>query len=478
MIRSVPEIAAMLEDVNRNDKTKTELKFKHMKLVMCGLNAGNVQSLSWQKVIIDEKWMHPKDGLIRQAMDRTKQYPDTKKILLIGQGGVEDDDPDIEHKKTDQRELHYSCPNCGAYQIFELNRQRPENFPITKLRGTYSGLLCDINERTKPGGKWNWEEVGKSAHHRCYHCDHRIEDKWEVRRRLNDSYAYFPAGTPEQVKVEAGRRYLKTGELPARVPFPKAVGFWWPGEASMRVPFSELLVKYLQAKQMADELAYRLPLQEYYQKDRGLTWSDLTEAEYRAVAREDYDIHSEWAEERYRPMLVDCQRDLAKFYYGVFAVSLNGESRELARGEAKSFTELADIQKKWKVRDQHVFVDVGYQMTKVLRECVSHGHAGTNKVGGVLKKVWLCWTGMKGSGTELYLHKVKIKDTEVREWKIFSERKFYNTSEGTAKGKFPRSPWYEWSNLHCKDLLAARRDGDPSAPKFLTLPDTLPATDP
>jgi phage terminase large subunit GpA-like protein len=45
LIRSVPEIAAMLEDVNRNDKTKTELKFKHMKLVMCGLNAGNVQSL-------------------------------------------------------------------------------------------------------------------------------------------------------------------------------------------------------------------------------------------------------------------------------------------------------------------------------------------------------------------------------------------------------------------------------------------------
>jgi hypothetical protein len=161
----------------------------------------------------------------------------------------------------------------------------------------------------------------------------------------------------------------------------------------MRVPFGELLVKYLQAKQMADELAYRLPLQEYYQKDRGLTWSDLTEAEYRAVVREDYDIHSEWPEEKYRPMIVDCQKDLAKFYYGVFAVSLNGESRELARGEAKSFTELADIQKKWKVRDQHVFVDVGYQMTKVLRECVSRGHQGQIKVGGKLKTVWFVGRG-------------------------------------------------------------------------------------
>src|SRR5262249_30561872 len=41
----------------------------------------------------------------------------------------------------------------------------------------------------------------------------------------------------------------------------------------------------------------------------------------------------------------------------------------------------------------------------------------------------------------------------------------------------PRAPWYEFSNLHCKDLLRSRRDGDPGVPKFLTLPDELPPTD-
>ena len=59
---------------------------------------------------------------------------------------------------------------------------------------------------------------------------------------------------------------------------------------------------------------------------------------------------------------------------------------------------------------------------------------------------------------------------------IYSERKFYNVDVGTARHG-ARAPWYEWSNLHCKDLLRARRDQEPNAPPFQTLPDTLPQTD-
>ncbi len=502
LIWSVPEIAAMLEGVNRHDKTKTEIKFRHMKLVIAGLNAGNVQSLSWRYVIVDEKWLHPFDGLIRQAKDRTKQYPDTHKIILIGQGGVEDDDPDVEHKQTDRRVLHYACPHCFRYQPFELSRERE---PDSKL-GKYAGLSWDTNEKTKPNGKWHFEEVGRTAHHRCYFCDHRIEDRPEVRRRLNDSYYYFPEGTCEQLKLEASRIWKETGKPPVAAPFPKAVGYQWPGEASMRVPFADLVVKYLRAKIAAEELGYRLPLQEYYQKDRGLTWSEMIEGECRAIVQEVYDVQSDWAEEAYRPMIVDCQRDLKKFFVSVYAVSLTGESRELERviatdwgdsvkiADSKSRIEkarlagdsepyprendpeitVAGVQRKWKVKDQHVFVDCGYQMTKVLRECVRHGHVGQIKLGGKTRSVWLCWTGLKGSGTELFCH--KNAKNGLKEFKVFSERKFYNVNIGT-KDRSPRAPWYEWSNLHCKDLLRDRRDGDPHAPKFLCLPDTLPASD-
>jgi hypothetical protein len=480
LLRSVPEIAAMLKGVDRHDATKTEIKLQQMKILMCGLNTGNVQSLSWKNVILDEKWMHAFDGLIRQAMDRTKQYPDTKKIILLGQGGVEDDDADQEHKKTDQRVLHYSCTECGAYQPFELSRQRPENFLVPELRGKYAGLSWDTNDVTRPGGRWDFPKVAKTAHHCCYYCGARILDTPDVRRRLNDSYAYFPAGTADGVKIEAGGRYKKKGELPMPYPFPEAVGFQWPAEASMRVSFAELVVKYLRAKVAAEELAYRLPLQEFIQKDRGETWSDLVEGEHRTIVHEAYDVAKAWPEEAYRPMIVDCQRDLKKFHVSVYAVSLEGESRELERKTVGSWSDLEDIQKKWGVKDQQVFVDCGYQMTAVLRVCVKHGHLGQVRVAGKLRKMWLCWTGIKGSGQELFLHKKAVVNkgtrTELKEFKIFSEDKFYDTNVGT-KNRAPRARWFEWSNLHCKDLLRARRDQDAGVPKFLTLPDPLPATD-
>ena len=453
LIHSIPEIAALLQGVDRSDKTKTKILFKHMTLVMAGLNPGNVQSISWKHVIIDETWLHPFDGLIRQAKDRTKQYPHTKKIILIGQGGIEDDDPDQEHKQTDQRELHYKCPFCGESQPFELSRLRPENFPIEKLRGTYAGLSWDTNETTRPGGRWNFQRLGLSAHHRCFKCDGRIEDTAPVRLKLNESYHYVQTNTNAEDSL---------------------VGFHWPAEASIRVSFAELAIKYVRAKVAAEEQGYKLPLQEFYQKDRGLSWSDMLESEYRAVVREEYDPAKAWPDEAYRPMIIDCQRDLKKFYFTVFGVSLNGEARELERGTAESWKQLRGIQEKWKVKDQHVLVDCGYRMTDVLRECVRHGHIGKVKVGDKIRQIWLSWTGMKGSGQELFRH-VHPK-TRIAEFRIYSQRKFYDTNIGTAQ-KQPRSPWYEWSNLHCKDLLRARRDADAGVPKLLTLPDTLPASD-
>jgi Phage terminase large subunit gpA, ATPase domain len=456
LIRSIPAIHAMLQGVERHEKTKTKIKFSHCNLVLAGLNEGNVQSISWRYVILDEAWMARANGLIRQAKDRTKQYPDSKKILILGQGGWEDEDADLEHKQTDMRELHYACPACSYSQPFDLSRLRDEHHPNPTLRGSYSGLSWDTNEITKPGGRWNLTEVHKTAHYRCFACDHRIEDTPAVRRRLNDSY-HFVATNP--------------GGLPGHV------GFHWPAEASMRIPFGDVVVKYLKAKTQAEELAYRLPLQEFFQKDRAVTWSEAITDEHRPIVHEPYDIQSDWPEEAHRLLIVDCQRDLAKFFCTVYAVALTGEVRELARTAAASFDEVAAKQTEWKVKDQQVFLDCGYQMTKVLSECVRHGHVGTVRIGGKERKLWLCWNGLKGSGQEMWAH--KNPRTGLSEYRIYSPRKFYDVNLGKAKSaKTPRAPWYEWSNLHCKDLLRARRDADPGLPKFLSLPDELPTTDP
>ncbi len=496
LLCSVQEIAEMLQGVERHDKTKTEIKFANQKLMICGLNPGNVQSLSWRRVIVDETWLHPFDGLIRQAMDRTKQYPNNRKVLLLGQGGVQDDDHSEEHKQTDQRLLHFSCPFCAAYQPFALERFRPETF--SALNGsnsvkpdTFSGLRFEVNETTRPNGRWNFELVGSTAFHECFFCGHKILDTPDVRRSLNDSYAYFPAGFEEQKKIELGKAYRESGVVPfvnafgdifniAAIPpdavtFPGRVGYSWPAEASMRIPFKDLVIKYLRAKTAAEELGYRLPLQEFYQKDRGETWTDVVESEYRARAQESYDVNAAWPEECLRTLIVDCQRDLGKFFCSVFACAMNGEARELARMTAHSFDDIANLQTQWKVKDQDVMLDCGYQMTKVLRECVKRGHVAMVKRGNAPPvKMWLCWIGLKGSGRETFMH-VNSK-TSVREHKLYSPRNFYNVNEGIGP-RLALAPWHEWSNLHCKDLLRDRRDCIPGAPKLLFLPDTLPATD-
>src|SRR5205823_13884376 len=130
------------------------------------------------------------------------------------------------------------------------------------------------------------------------------------------------------------------------------------------------------------------------------------------------------------------------------AVSLAGEARELARGTAGSFDELAAVQEKFKVKDQCTFLDCGYEMTRVLRECVKRGHVYQVTRGRRQRKFWHCWTGLKGSGQEMFMH-VNAK-TEAKEWRIYSERKFYDVNAGTDQ-RLPRALWFEWSNLHCKD---------------------------
>lgn len=453
LIRTIPGIYRMLEDVDRRNNTMTRIKFAHCTLTIAGLNLGNVQTFPYRYVIIDEAWMARANGLIRQAIDRTRQYSDICKVLIIGQGGWEGEDHDDIHKQTDDRILEYACPFCGFHQPFEISRKRHEDFPIENLRGTYSGLSWDTTPETKIDGRWNYTAVGKTAHYKCFQCNRRIEDTTDIRQKLLDSYTYRATN----LGAEAGK-----------------VGFRWTSEASTRLSFASQVIKFLKAKE-AKEQGLSLPMEEFYQKDRGISWSYALDGDYRPIETESYDTATEWPEEKYRFLIADCQKDLKKFYVGVFACSLAGEDRELCRETAESFDDIAAIQAKWKVKDQRVFLDCGYEMTKVLRECVQRGHKGYVQHGTRNVLIWLCWTGLKGSGQEVFYHPhPKTKEMEAR---IYSPAKYYDVNIGTD-GKHPRAPFYEWSNLHCKDLLRARLEAKPGIPKFLTLPDTLPPADP
>lgn len=445
LLRNTPSLQPWIDAAGRFGIKKDQLLFPHMSVTMGGLNEGNVQSLSKQYVVIDECWRAGNDGLIRQAKARTTAFPYTKKILLISQAGVEGDDLDLEWKQSDQRDWNWQCPSCEKHQPFEMSIKRED--------GTYAGMKWDTNETTRPNGRWNYPAVAKTARLECFHCGHQVEDTPANRRRIDDTHKYVATNPGADETI---------------------VGFHWPCIANVDISFASVVVEYLQAKEQKDEQGYDLPLMEFYQKKLAKPWRIGAQEDYSPIETESYDVNAEWPEEKYRFLIADCQKDLKKFYVGVYACSLSGEDRELARETAHSFDDIAAIQQHWKVKDQRVFLDCGYHMTRVLRECVQRGHTATIRVGKALRTVWLCWHGLKGSGQETFSH-INPK-TKAQEFRIYSPLKMYDVCEGTNL-RLPRAPYYEWSNLHCKDLLRARRDGDPGVPRFLTLPDTLPASD-
>lgn len=442
-LKRAPGVMELLSAGGRFALQRHQFLLPLMAALIGGLNEGNCQGLSKRYVILDEAWMSRNSGLISQAKARTTAYPYTSKILIISQAGTEGDDLDIEWQSSDQRELHWNCPHCGKAQPFEFSRKRDD--------GSWAGMKWDTNDVTCPNGRWNFDAVGETARYECFFCRQRIDDRPHVRRALNDSYHY----RPQKLDAEKG-----------------IVGFHWPAEANMDISFSSQAIKYLKAKEQDEQHGYRLPLQLWYQKQRAIAWNPNLTMDVKRAAYEPYDISSEWDGEAYRFLLVDCQKDFKEFWYVVRAVGLSGESRQLARGKLEHWSEVARIQEFWKIKDQHVFIDGGYEQTRVAEECVKHGHVGKVKVGkSGTRNVWFCWTILKGSGLSTFTHSL---ENGLKEERIYSKLDWIDPNIGKRR-KGLMVPYYNWSNLNVKDILRRYRDQD-KAPKFLCLPDDEPPT--
>lgn len=443
-LKQAPGVKEMLSESGKFALQRKQFLLPQMSAMIGGLNEGNCQGLSKRFVIITEGWLAKSNGLISQAKARTTYFPYTSKILIESQAGVEGEDLDIEWKSSNQQELHFNCPHCGKSQPFEFSRKRDD--------GSWAGMRWDTNDLTCPNGRWNYDAVGATARYECFYCRQRIEDRPLVRRQLNDSYHYHVTNP----HAESG-----------------IAGFTWPAEANTDISFASQAIKYIKAKEQDDQHGYRLPLQEWYQKQRARAWNPNLSMDVVRAAYEPYDVVSDWKDEAYRWLFVDCQKDLKEFWYQVRAVALSGESRQLARGKAASWEQIAKLQEDWKVKDQCVFIDGGYEQTRVAAECVRHGHVGKVKTGKIVKQIWLCWTILKGSGLESFTH--EDPKTHIREQRIYSKLDYVNPNLGKRKRGL-LVPIYNWSNLHCKDILRRYRDQD-RAPKFLSLPDDAPPTD-
>lgn len=412
-------------------------------------NKKNLQRRSIRWLFRDESWTHPA-GHHKEAQARTTAFGWLGKDFGSSQAGETDDDTDKAFRAGDQREWNYVCEGCEHVQPY-----------------LWEHVEWDKEAKGEEG--WDYERVRRSARVICAECGHEHDTNMErTRRKMNnpDNGACFVAQNPGASSQN--------------------VSFHWNGLCS--TPAGTLAVLYLEAKDQAKRGDME-NLKIFYQKRLALPWSDrfedfkmeIDESSYREAdlwdeegiidrrgrvrsrpiepeagafdVDEDYDL----ALQEYRAAMrgakplrflcVDCQRD--HFWATVRSFSPNGDSRLMwwggGRGETDdgddnprsllTWEDIEELQDRFGVTDGLVFVDAGYNTSRVYLE------TATRK-----------WVSLMGDQRATFTH--FYRDSKGERRKI---GRFYSPVREVQLGKGLKARCHDFSNLNIKDTLARIR---------------------
>jgi phage terminase large subunit GpA-like protein len=418
LLKSCEPVKALL-DPHRFAVTKNQFKFPHMSVHLDSAKLSALQSIGYKFIVGDEVWLWDA-GLTNELQARVGDFKHSSKILLISQGGIEGDDWTTEFEKAPVYEWGWLCPSCQKEQVYYWNKQRED--------GTYAGIIWDKNDKTCPDGVWDVEEAAKTARLECLHCKHQVSDNPQNRRYLNDTGRYICTNPKGDIQKRSYR---------------------WTALANIEVSFAEYVKEFLHAKNILAREGNKLPLQAFHQKKLARSFNTSIQTNLAHIITADYDPLNKWSDEAYRFMTIDCQNEFKMFYYVIRAWAKNGASRQITRGYAATFDELAEIQQHNLVRDQNVLIDSGFQTKEreVYAECIKRGHVGI--VGG--KQHWLSWIALKGFDCYDFHH--KADGTR----KLYSTETKGDPNKAELKGK--TCSVYLWSNYSIKNILVHLRDG-------------------
>jgi phage terminase large subunit GpA-like protein len=411
---------------NRHKKRNTTIHFANgMTLWMLGAhNKTNLQRRSIRWLVADECWRYP-SGHMAEAEARVTAFGWLGKCIFLSQGGEEGDDSHRKFETTDQREWTFACPHCGARQPF-----RWENIEWSK-------------DARDGDHQWDFEMVRRTTCLECECCGHRFEDSDAVRRELNATGAYV-ARNPNASAENAG--------------------FHWNALCAMS--WGKLAEMYLRAKAAARKGDTSL-LQQFYQKRLGLPWREYVEDFKVEIVRSGFLMEEPWADEGVltatgavldapvpegvdcvplRFLTVDVQMD--HFWLVVRGWNSAGSSRLLWCAKALTWEDIEQAQARFRVHDNLVFVDAGYNSFEVYRQCARRG-----------------WTALMGDNRATFTHKVGGRRVQ----------RFYSPVRKISIARGLVCRMHFWSNLSVKDTLARLRRGGDDGPLW-EVPEDVPET--
>ena len=400
---------------NKNKQRNCTIHFSNgMTLWLLGAyNKTNLQRRSIRWLFGDETWRWPV-GHMAEAEARTTAFGWLGKCVFMSQGGEENDDTHRKFETTDMREWHYKCPKCGKYIPYK-----------------WENIEWDDDCKDE-NGEYDFSKINHSTALKCPECGEYFEDTDRMRRILNKDGKFIPLN-PNASKEN--------------------VGFHWNALASMS--WGKLAELYLRAKIAARKGDSSL-LQQFYQKRLALPWKEFAEDYRLEIASGSYNSGDAWDEEGgfnklgeiiappfaeneviapLRIMSVDVQMNC--FYLVVRAWSINGSSRLLWHEKVLTWEDIEEIQKRFKILDNLVFVDAGYNSFEVYKYCGERN-----------------WIALMGDNRANFFHRLPNGKTVLR---------FYSPVKHIFISRYVKCRMHFWSNLNVKDTLARiRRNQNPA----------------
>ena len=380
-IKRHPELSKLLAESSKESRfnvTGTWIKFPGASLLVAGMNEGNVSTISWPLIWVSEAWQHGTDGLLFKAFKRADRYSQTCKILNESQASLVGTDLHTATQTAHQVPLKWRCPACDGEQTWEYHHwsfKRPDDFMPRHQKlvssitiggesaivetlpkpGTYAGMKWDSGESSDTR---TIEQKAASAYWECIWCGHNIQDTIDNRKGICNTYSQ------DYKIIENGVQRT-----------PREVCFTIPFEAAYDNRFEKTVAHFLSAKE-SKSMGFAKKMEDWFLAERARFFDPLIEHKETSISVGSYDPNEVMPDEHSRDMGVDCQQEqdvmdktgksvTGWFWYVIRAIDKFGNSKQLARGFAKSWDEWIAVQNKWKVPNDRVCIDIGQWGTQI-----------------------------------------------------------------------------------------------------------------
>lgn len=363
-------------------KTARLVQFDTFNLLLRGSNSrARLQSDPIRRVYCDERreW---KPGAIDLLRKRMRTFPNAMEVSA-GTAGDEFDELHSDYDEGTQTRAHVSCLVCGHSQPIRFGRDASA---IWKSARECGGFRWEANDVTRPGGKWNYEEVAKTVRFECENAKCRTlfpnDQKYELIRTMH-AHDYNP-NAPAHLKSYGGSAF-------------EAI---WAS-----CDWDKLVIEFLKAVEQARQGNIE-PMKAFVTETLGEPWQDrlgvVEDFGFLSQRLGDYDFAEPWSEERARFMAADKQAEGGEHYFWLIrAFGLNGRSRLIAHGRCNSYLELEEARKHYGVKASNAIIDSGFKANEVYRFCASSG-----------------WKPFKGDSADYYLSRdAKTGKTFRQLWK-------------------------------------------------------------